>query len=104
MLDRIKNPLFLAASISFLYNVTNYITKQFFGVTIDPNTWLTFFNLLLWVILGVGVYANYTPTQPNPLAQPIQPQPVIVPQVVAENATTQTIAPEPLAPEPLSNT
>lgn len=77
MLDRIKNPLFLAASISFLYNITNYITSAFFHITIDPNTWLTFFNLLLWVVLGVGVYSNYSPNQTPQPQQPIQYQPPI---------------------------
>lgn len=78
MLDRIKNPLFLGASVSFLYNVTNYIAGQVFHVAIDPNAWLTFFNLVFWAILGVGVYSNYTPTQTNQ-AQVIQQQAVVVP-------------------------
>lgn len=93
MLDRIKNPLFLAASISFLYNITNYVTTAFFHTTIDPNTWLTFFNLLLWLVLGVGVYSNYTPSQ-STSQQPIQYQSPI--------ATSPTIAPVTSAVPPAS--
>lgn len=84
MLERIKNPLFLAASVSFLYNITNYVTTSLLHQTIDPSTWLTFFNLLLWLVLGVGVYSNYTPSQVS-VQQPIQYQPPI--------AVDPTIAP-----------
>jgi hypothetical protein len=96
MLDRIKNPLFLAAAIAFLYNVTNYVTQQFFGIVINPDDWLTFFNLLLYVVLGIGVYTNFSPGQTNPMQQPVQIQTIAVPQV---NEVSPPVAIVPAAPK-----
>ena len=101
MNDRIKNPLFIAASVSFLYNITNYTTTQFFHITVDPATWLTFFNLLLWLVLGVGVYSNYAPSQTN-VQQPIQyQQPLITAPTIApvESAVTSASIPTPVTVE-----
>lgn len=99
MLDRIKNPLFLAAAIAFLYNVTNYVTQQFFGIVINPDDWLTFFNLLLYVVLGIGVYTNFSPGQTDPMQQPIQTQTIISPQVAEVSPSVVTTPATPKEPE-----
>jgi len=78
MLNRLKNPVFLAAAIAFLYQFANFIANRYLGVVIDPKTWQEFFNLVFYIIIGAGIYSSYQSNSPTsavpPVVQPLIPQ------------------------------
>lgn len=58
-IERMKNPLFIAACAGFIYTAYTKLALQYGWASLDQGTFQLFVDLVAYALIGTGVYSTF---------------------------------------------